>query len=262
MLSDLQFSQILTYVSNLNLEDPEKSLQLALFHRNRSRARNRDTRTEEFWLGPKFKNWSTTRESSLIMIQGTFAARAQIKDFLVSMIEFVRDAEAPILWAVKPTQEAKAKVSVVDILKYLTSQALRLRKSIPESTARNVCARFQTAVSEAEWVELLAASLVDLPQLYIVVDVELLSTKMQPLAGSMTLPAVFWSLFQHLQKMPDSPPVKVVLVSYGSIMFHEVEDEKRHLILLIRGSTKRPGPRTQGKTRPLRMAVSVAGRII
>ncbi|KAK3312173.1 hypothetical protein B0H66DRAFT_395086 [Apodospora peruviana] len=253
MLSDLQFSQILTHLSNIPLEAPDKTLQSALFHRNRySRSRGPKNQMAEFWRTPRFRNWGAANSSSLIMIQGTFALRVEIKGFLVSMVECVQNADAPILWALNPTPQQKttpnSKVSVIDILKYLTAQALQLRKSVPEGTARAACARFQTATTEAEWVELLASSLAGQRQVYIVVDVELLSTDMD---GRPSLPSVFWLLFNRLQQAMEggaAPVIKVALASYGSVMFHAVDDtQKRDFVLPIRGSpsVKRPAPMGQ-----------------
>ena len=252
LLADIQFSQVLSFVSSVQLDEPEKMLQLALFHRNRFLARSRD-RSDAFWLSPKFKKWAASGTPSLIMIQGAHSLRAETRNFILGMVECIRTAGVPVLWALCSGFDGRARISAVDVLKYLVGQALRLRKSAPAGANRAIASQFQTATTEAEWVGLLAMSLLGQKQIYIVVDVELINERLEtPLAGGssnggrggLSLPAAFAELLRILAGFPDGPAVKVVLVSYGSAMFQAVDEAQREFVVPVRGALKRPVQRT------------------
>lgn len=92
------------------------------------------------------------------MVKGIFKSRSQIKDFCVNLIEIIREAEVPVLWVLKMADAHNP--STVDLLKSLMSQALRLNAiNRTERSLALSCARFQSAMTEDNWIDLLDPSL-------------------------------------------------------------------------------------------------------
>ncbi|KAI1489610.1 hypothetical protein F5X96DRAFT_670495 [Biscogniauxia mediterranea] len=141
-LTDLEFSQILTFLSNSPIEGPDKAFNTTLFLRNRNR-RNAKAKCEPFWLSPNFQAWAQSQKSTLIMVKGNFGSR--------------QDQGLP------PTE-------------------LSLALS---------CTRFQTARKANEWFDIQAASLADLKQIYVAVDVKLLELVLSNESDGLSLPDAF-----------------------------------------------------------------------
>jgi len=184
-----------------------------------------------------------------------------MKNCLVNAIEEIRRAKVTALWALKTmgstsgSTATNSSISTVDLLKYLTSQALRFGPPPTERTLSLSCARFQSARTEKEWVDLLAASLSGLKQVFIVVDIELLSPDLALQADStFTLPESFGELFAQLnQRCPDLV-VKVILASYGSPLLCALSEAGRKDLLLAgkaKGKPQRAAP-SRGAARSLR----------
>ncbi len=277
-LTDLQFSSILTSLTNLPLDDPDKTLQQATFLRNRA-ALHRKTASDPFWLHPRFQAWSESPSSNLIMVQGTFAARSAMRASLVDAIAAIRQANATALWALKTSTSmttaapgSGTSISSVELLKYLTAQALRFTGPPSTATERTLalsCARFQTARSEHEWIGLLAGSLAGLrnQHVYIVVDVELLGreavacvTQNNESHGSSSnrfmLPESLRDLFAQLEARAPGLVVKVLLASYGSPLFSAAGEACRKDVLLA----GRPRPQRLGAAGRVGRGVLGAGR--
>ncbi len=278
-LTDLQFSSILSSLINLPLDDPDKTLQQATFLRNRATLHHK-TACDPFWLHPRFQAWSESPSSNLIMVQGTFAGRSAMRASLVDAIAAIRQANATALWALKTSNSAaaalnsEASISSVELLKYLTAQALRFTgpPSTTTTTERTLalsCARFQTARDEREWIGLLAGSLAGLGsrQVFIVVDVELLGREAVACvtqdsgnrgnssnSNRFMLPESLRELFAQLEARASGVVVKVLLASYGSPLFGAAGEACRKDVVLA----GRPRPqRLGGAGRAARGALGV-----
>jgi hypothetical protein len=80
ILTDLQFSQIMSILSNTPVEDPIKTYQQGLVMRARRARRLRTRQIDPFWLSPKLQTWSASAESALSFLKGTFHSRFEVKD--------------------------------------------------------------------------------------------------------------------------------------------------------------------------------------
>jgi hypothetical protein len=80
-------------------------------------------------------------------------------------------------------------------------------------------ARFQSARTEGDWFELLGSVLEGLPQIYVVVDAEILSKEF---SSHIRWPEAFLHLFERLQERFCKSVVKVVLVSLGHTPYLEL----------------------------------------
>lgn len=213
----------------MSLIDPVKSFQYGLFMRNRRRLTAASS-NKRFWLDSKFDKWKTSPESSLIIVQGHAQLRTDIRDFCVNVVEALRDANVPVLWALKMVErDATHEPSVVDLIKDLVSQALRVNTSLhtEQSLALN-CARFQSASTESEWFELLGAVLAGIPQTYMIIDTDIVSTIYANTTKDFSLPQAFLDLFKGLSSRGVKTTLRVILVSYRSNMSQKSDQQDIH----------------------------------
>lgn len=218
-LSELQFSDILTYVASTPLlPSPETTFNYQVAIRNRRRKRGASDFTYP-QSHPQLQTWASKRQSSLFIIQGNSAARTLSRDLTVSVAESIKLNNMPVVWALSPqdtlSSEQKLKMpSSIDVLKHLVLQILRLNHTLlNERSAALNAARYKSATSESEWFELLGSAIAGLSQLYIVVDVEVIGLDCE---NTSIWPKRFNAMFEALMARNISSTVKVVLTSYRS----------------------------------------------
>jgi hypothetical protein len=219
-VSDLQISQILTYLSDVPLDDPLKSLQYHQFFRNRrAQGTNSSTVTNPFWLSSRFQSLFSTDDSALAVMKGNFACRQVLQDFCVDVIEHLRSSNIPTLWALKkaaaPGNE-HSPFSIMDLLKYLVFQALRLNESLKtEKTMALHTSQFHRAATAAELFQLLLAALNGLGrQVYLVIDLETVEESLQSLDG-FNIVSAFLQAFHATH--PSATRLKVIIVRYRAV---------------------------------------------
>ncbi|PTB38394.1 hypothetical protein M441DRAFT_251508 [Trichoderma asperellum CBS 433.97] len=216
-VSDLQISQILTHLSNVPLDDPLKSLQYHVFFRKRrAQGTTFSTVTNPFWLSSRFHSLFSTEDSALAVIKGNFACRQVLQDFCVDVIEDLRSYNIPTLWALKKAatpNNAQTQFSIMDLLKYLIVQALKLNEGLKtEKTMAWRCAQFQRAATAAELFQLSVAVLNGLGrQVYLVIDMETVEESLQSLDGFNIVSAFLQSF--HTSHSPNTR-LKVIIVRY------------------------------------------------
>ncbi|KAI0198306.1 hypothetical protein F4808DRAFT_452086 [Astrocystis sublimbata] len=246
VLTDLQFSQILTFLSDSPLEDPSNAFTAALYLSNRNR-RNPKAMSEPFWLNPKFLAWTRPQTSSLIMVKGSYGSRQTVRDFLTNAVSCIREAHVPIIWALNTADSISNGISIVELLKYLTHQALQQGSLPTERFVALNCARFQTARSESEWFGNLAAGLANLKRIYIAVDLDVLAPELIDVGGELSLLNRFSKLLDDLKTESPKSVVKVVIVSCRSQILSHVTDEDRGRFISV-GKPKPKGARAITKT--------------
>lgn len=149
-------------------------------------------------------------------MKGNFATRQVLQDFCVDVIEHLRSSNIPTLWALKkvatPNNE-QTQFSIMDLLKYLIVQALKLNESLKtEKTMAWRCAQFQRATSAAELFQLLLVALEGLGrQTYLVIDMETIEESLQSLDG-FNIVSAFLQSFNASQ----SPKIrlKTIIIRY------------------------------------------------
>ena len=211
-VGEVQFSQILEFAAKTPLRGPQLSLKDYQALRNRRRRQNKDN-NETFWNSPLLQTWADAETSSLILVRGSFNTRHSARDFSADIIDVVRKANIPVIWALNAQiDEAQKEPLTIAVLKHLVLQALQINQTILDEQSISLnAARFQSATTEQEWFDLLAAVLSGLPQIYIIVDVEVLGT----LAGEeLAWPMAFLQLFGELMARNIPTRVKVALVHY------------------------------------------------
>ncbi|KAL7906380.1 hypothetical protein GGI35DRAFT_470994 [Trichoderma velutinum] len=219
-LSEVQLMQLLGQLSVASLSDPIKAFQLLLFMSKRRQPKS-SIKEAAFWLDSRIQKWNKSKDSSLVIMEGTRKTRFHLQSFCAKSIAILFDAKCPVIWALKAlnvdkTAAGQAQVSTIDLLKYIISQAVSVNKSIHTDAALipRLMAHID-AKSEEDWINILASVLQGIPHLYIMIDVEVLSQKLGTLTEDFW-PTAFLKMFSELSARNIVTVVKVVLISYGS----------------------------------------------
>jgi hypothetical protein len=218
-LSDLQFSQIIVSLSDVSLLDPQKVYQYyyTLNRRRMSQVSGRSL-PDRFWRSNKLQTWATTTQSDISIVMGNFHSRLALRGLCVDIIEQLREYHIPVLLSMRMTEESTAaRISSIDLLKYLVKQAVNLNRNIRnEKSMALSCARFHSASTETDWFQLLESVVADIGQLvYFIIDLEVLDCDLGPVDDFSWLSA-FQTFFSTLSKRLSSTRVKVLLINYGS----------------------------------------------
>ncbi|KAF5616872.1 uncharacterized protein FTJAE_12864 [Fusarium tjaetaba] len=220
-LFSLQLSQALATFSQ-SLEDPKSLYKHHLFLRNRrASGRGAAVSTNEFWLSPKLARWSSCAHSSLAIIRGSFTTRWAIQDFAIDIIQAVTMMRIPAVWVLGSANKmtSNAMLSPVDLVRYLTYQALRIEGII--TTEKQLSLRhsqLEEAKTSQDWLELFKLITQDLGgQVYIIID---LATVSSGLKGSGQANLIY-QLNEMLEGLNDERPhkrnrtkVKIILLVY------------------------------------------------
>ncbi|KAK3986597.1 hypothetical protein QBC44DRAFT_401975 [Cladorrhinum sp. PSN332] len=238
-LSDLQFSQIMAFISEGQLGDPlvayrfNRSLQARLSVVSASQI------TNQFWKSQKMHDWDTDTESKMAVIKGNLNARFAIKRFTVDIIGQLQAKNIPVLWALPwPDSGSGGKrASPIDLFKHLILQALQLDcHSATESGMSLECARFQRATTEHQWAQLLGSALSRAPpQVYMVVDLSILDPNLEPSETFSWLEA-FQSLLTALRQQCPALKVKILLLSYGRDHLKNSKPTSSDIIIPVRAT--------------------------
>jgi hypothetical protein len=189
------------------LLDPEKCLEFFKIRRNIRNAR--DPGHSDFANAPQLQAWGNSSSSSQLVVNGGFETRHIARDFAADIIEFIRGASVPIIWALDSGD--KKTYSTSDILKYLVSQILQQNHTLlNERSAALSAARFQSAKTPRDWMNLFGSVLVGLPQLYVILDVDVLEKCLT--SEAMTWPDRFRELFSALAARNVRTTVKVAFM--------------------------------------------------
>lgn len=174
-LSEIQFSQIHSFISTSSIPRPDLVRQSYNARRNRRRQAISGDMASQPWI-TGIQEWGEKRISTQILVQGCFKTRHAIRDFAANTIDLIQEAKVPVVWALDPRVEllAENQFNTSDVLKYLASQILQINHgAFTERHASISSARFHSAVTDAEWLELLGSLLQDMNQLYLIVDIDL-----------------------------------------------------------------------------------------
>jgi hypothetical protein len=245
-------SQAFIALNTLQLLDNQKSLQASLVLR-RTRARDMSGAISDFQHSPKLRSWTQSPTSSLVMVQGTYSSRAQIRNFCVDVIQDVRAVSVPILWALNTGSRSPRVTSPVNVLKSLVKQALQLSPALhSERSLAPKLMSLREIAQPSEMFDLLASALADLSYVYILVDVELLENP----SDKASWPHEFLKLFERLAARGLLSTVKVVLVSYLSNVFLQSsrkQDPLRSFVVYAGGTRALPSLQSRASLRPMRL---------
>ena len=157
------------------------------------------------------------------MIQAKYSGRFAIQSLCVDMIQTLQTAGIPTLWALRARGRSTVGISLTatDVFKSLTFQALYLNTNChTESCLASKYAAVRDATGLDTMSDILASVLNGLPQVYIIIDVELLTSFQEKIMW----PSAFHALFLKLSNHSSTSVVKVILISYTANTFLRVAD--------------------------------------
>ncbi|KAI1412296.1 hypothetical protein F5Y13DRAFT_45773 [Hypoxylon sp. FL1857] len=245
-LSELQLSQVLA-TFNLTFEDPNKCYEHhALFRRRRAAGMGVNVSTNEFWLSPSLTKFSSSSESTMVIIKGSFTSRVTMQDFGVDVIQALARARIPTIWALADGGKSRSNSlrSATDIMKYLAYQVLRLRGTI--ATEKQMALRysqFHTSQTAREWLGLFKQVVVNLNrQLYIIVDLATVQPSVDTTDGA--------NFVQELSRMlselsnTTGTKVKAVMLVYEASWFKFISGGVSRYSITVKTTARK---RQQGK---------------
>lgn len=211
---EIQFSQILSFTAATSLPNPEEVFRSSVFLSNRRRLRHKAV-VHPSWRSQKLKEWAASKSSSVIIVRGSCLTRHETKDFATEIVVLLRSLKIPVIWTLSAKTEGNLDWrSPIDVLKQLVLQVLHVNHSLlKEQSSTLNAARFQSATTEADWFELLGLVLDGIPQVYIVVDAEILS---RDFSSQISWPDTFFKIFQDMAARESKTIVKIVLISFGT----------------------------------------------
>jgi hypothetical protein len=125
------------------------------------------------------------------------------------MIDLITKAAVPVIWALNIPQ-SRIEYSSKDVIKYLISQVLRQNHTLlNERSASLNAARYQSASTVEDWIDLLGTVLEGLPQAYLIIDLDVLQNS-EGTVDSWT--QLFQQLFEGLEVRGARTTLKVALL--------------------------------------------------
>ncbi|KAL9073136.1 MAG: hypothetical protein Q9157_004869 [Trypethelium eluteriae] len=173
-LSQVQLSQILTFTACSSLPTPEECRRL--YHPKKLRRHEPYEEKPMVQYANQLQNWSANPKSSQIAVCASSRCNNRtVRGFGIDAIELIANANVPVVWALTPRIHSTKEHTSINVLKHLVSQAIQRNTALHNERAVTMSAvRFQTAVTEREWFDLLASVLDGISQIYIIIDMSIL----------------------------------------------------------------------------------------
>jgi len=165
-------TQILALPSVKTLPPPSDSLSFHLSARNRHRLRKQGQNSYGS-LVSVLQRWASGSSSSILLAQVKSDPKSA-RDFAVDLIQTVRAADVPVIWALSASQLGPTGFSANDICRMLLLQAVEVnRSSLRDGDYSLSSTDFELSTPNG-WSAVLDRALRGLKQVYILVDIDLL----------------------------------------------------------------------------------------
>ncbi|KAF2139755.1 uncharacterized protein K452DRAFT_336461 [Aplosporella prunicola CBS 121167] len=235
----IQVAMMLSTTKNTPLGSHLESLRYCQAVRRQRQSR---LRLDYSHLTPALKAWAEGPGSSFIIVEGSAPKKLQTKNLATELVDLLKEAQKPTVWAFKgraainPSEEDS-----VHALKHLCGQTFQMNN---EEATRHVsnnfnAARIESAVTESDWLQILQESLTGLPELFIVVDLELLSPASSDISRSLLFLRILEALLNNTKRVP----IKLAVFTF-----------RRPLLTALRSDT------TEATIIPLEQRTAVASR--
>lgn len=262
ILTDLQLNAILDYLSQDRRLDPFKALQICGSAYRRGGRANMVEAKAKLQSHPKIAVWHQEHGSSFLLVRGDFRSRFELKFYMYSMIQALRRSNIPVVWVLNsPLDGVASGCSIIDIIKDLVYQCLRLDiRAQSERTLSISCSRFRGAISEDDWLDILASVVSSFPQLYIIIDLEVVDRRYVKAKEQWSWLEAFHVLSQGLVARNIKTRLKVFLVSYGSAQLQESKLSSFHDSILSIRQANAPKMFQRGKRANAQKALRIPVR--
>lgn len=167
ILQQIQLTQILDLKWSQDLPSSGESLGYCLSIQKRKRTRTKPSDTQVTLM----QTWASARKSSVMIIQSKSASTT--KDLLIDLVSLIRTTSHPIIWALRFPNYSSRKITRLDILRILVSQALQINPNATSSSSPVTAVHLKEAVDEEDWFRLLERALLGVPEINIVIDSDL-----------------------------------------------------------------------------------------
>jgi len=107
---------------------------------------------------PQLQVWSKCARSSFLITESSSGQAA--KDFLINLIELIRNNDRRILWALRSPDYWERSLTGVDILRMLLIQSLQINSAALTSKDHPITmTHLREVVDESDWFALLSRAL-------------------------------------------------------------------------------------------------------
>ncbi|KAF4542778.1 Nacht domain protein [Lasiodiplodia theobromae] len=233
-----RIDKLATALSQAKLAAMHRQLQILLEVQNSTNTSSKHS--EEFLkrLEPMIveiiSSMTTSPSSSFIIVEGSAPSRSQTKDLATGLISVLREAGKPTVWAVngraalQPSEEDS-----VHVLKHLCSQVLQAnnKQAIRQVSNHFNASRVESAVTESDWLQILQESLTGLPELFVVVDLELFgaaSSSSSSNAQVLLFLRALKALLTNLQRVP----VKIAAFTFRRPLLSALRSDPREATIV------------------------------
>jgi hypothetical protein len=248
-LSDIQFTQALTFITSSCPIDHKTHYEQALTTRRR-RKFSSQAKCVPFWTSPMLQAWDTAASSSFLRLKATYRDRLNVLDFSTNLIEQLLHSRVAVLWVLKAQQEPPH--TVFHVLKSLILQVLTLDCVPRTDTVLNFHLRnFQTAHSASDYISILGELLERFDRVYVTIDVDAVAFE-----SSEECRELLKTLAQTMVTRSAGTVMKVIFVDYRP--GRALEDQGSEKVLRIGRTAQRKAKRIP--TKPLRGNASSAAR--
>lgn len=132
------------------------------------------------------------------------------KALLLSLLQQVRIAQRPVIWALRFTDFQNRSLCLEDILRILVVHALEINSNVLASTAFPISLpSLRAASSQADWLPILNRALAGLGEVYVIVDPDLLRSAAEDNKCAAA------DILLALKKGVRSTRLKIVISSFG-----------------------------------------------
>lgn len=214
---DIPIWQVLAFTEPSWFIDPERLKQRskALISSQRNRRVVTVQKRGDFWNNSQITDWASKDQSSLILLQGSYITRNLIESTAVELIEYLQEQDQHVIWLLHALpNDSNKEIAPWDgcsVLKQIAIQILRENTSFNSLNDLASMARlFQAASSVEDWFQILAATLEAIPQIYIVINLGVLCSR---ISDTQTWPQHFVRLFEALEKSSGAI-LKVALLNH------------------------------------------------
>lgn len=237
---EVQVAQILDATNHSQFPDPLESLR---FCQGVRRRRGGQFRLNKTTLLPRLQAWSAAASSSLITVAGAAPTRFQTKDLAAEMVDLISAANKPVIWALNGRQppSANSELMHINLLKQLTNQVVQLnnKRMVAHVSANFNAPRVASARCETDWLEILKEALTGLPEVYLVVDMEILG---QPSDENVGAWLEFFRLLEGLVNNVQGVVVRVAVLSFRQNFIRSVSTASSSGSMVSLRSANERGP--------------------
>jgi hypothetical protein len=188
------------------------------------------------------------------VVIGNTWSRTILQSLYFGVIEQLQDAKVPVPFVLKVPNDdcgSAGRVSVIDVLKYLIEQAIRVSQDgQTEKSMSLTYANISEASTEKEWLQILGRILGELDgQVCIIFDVRVPNRRLED-SSSFSWILAFEKIYRNLAAQRCEIILRVLLVSYGSLSF-KVSDNQRKFVVTAKTQAVTARQRKNGLVMPV-----------